>query len=147
MRYNLYEVNNMATVIMNMLDQANLTLSDVAKTSNVPLSTLTNAAKKPIESWSIRVLNAFAKGLRKKASTLLDELQPENYTLDIDDQKQIIQGVYIADKQEYFNMRAVVQAEHLEGWNPTKKDIEYVYKEITNPKPEYLKEYHKLFGE
>ena len=49
-------------------------------------------------------------------------------------------------KQEYFNMRAVVQAEHLEGWNPTKKDIEYVYKEITNPKPEYLKEYHTPAG-
>lgn len=137
----------MATVIMNMLDQDNLTLSDISKISNVPISTLNNAAKKPIESWSIRVLNAFAKGLSKKASVLLDELQPENYTLEINDQKQMIQGVYIADKQEYYNMRAVVQAEHLEGWNPTKQDIEYVYKEITNPKSEYLKEYHELFGE
>lgn len=137
----------MATVIMNMLAQDNLTLSDISKVSNVPLSTLTNAAKKPIESWSIRVLNAFAKGLSKKASALLDELQPENYTLDINDKKQTIQGVYIPDKQEYYNMRAVVQAEHLEGWNPTKRDIKYVYREVSNPKAEYLKEYHELFGE
>lgn len=136
----------MATIIMNMLDKDNLTLSDISRITNVPISTLTNAAKKPIENWSIRVLNAFAKGLGKKASTLLDELQPKDYTLEIDDKNQMIQGVYITDKQEYLNMRAVVQAEHLEGWNPTKKDIEYVYEEITNPKSEYLKEYHELFG-
>lgn len=136
----------MATVIMNLLAQDNLTLNDVSKISNVPLSTLSNAAKKPIESWSIRVLNAFAKGLSKKSSDLLDILQPNNYSLEINDNRQTIQGYYIPNKQEYFNLRTVVEAEHLEGWNPTKKDIEYIYHEITNPKPEYLKEYHELFG-
>ena len=137
----------MTTVIMNLLDQYNLTLSDISKISNVPLSTLTNAAKKPIESWSIRVLNAFAKGLSRKSSDLLDTLQPDNYSLDINDKRQTIQGVYIPDKQEYFNLRAVVQAEHLEGWNPTKKDIEYVYHGVINPKTKYLKEYHELFDD
>ena len=65
----------------------------------------------------------------------------------IDNDKQTIQGVPIIGRKLFLNIRTVVEAEHLEGWNPTKKDIEYVYKEITNPKPEYLKEYHKLFGE
>lgn len=75
---------------MNMLDQYNLTLSDISKISNVPINTLANAVKKSITSWNIEVLNAFAKGLNQKASTLVNELQSENYTLEINDQKQMI---------------------------------------------------------
>ena len=43
--------------------------------------------------------------------------------LRINNQRQTIQGVPIANKQLFLNIRTVVEAEHLEGWNPTQDNI------------------------
>ncbi len=40
---------------------------------------------KPIETWSVRVLNAFASGLNERAGDLLNMLQSKEYKLDIND--------------------------------------------------------------
>lgn len=135
----------MPAVIQGLLNNANITIKQVSEKSKVPFSTLNNAAKKPIESWSIRVLNAFAKGLNKSPSNLLEILQPNNYQLEIDNKNQTIQGVYIADKDNFYNIRTVVEAEHLEGWNPTEIDIKNLLNTILNPDPDLLKEYHEVF--
>lgn len=137
----------MTTVIMNLLNQNNLTIYDIARTSGVSKSTLQNASEKPIESWSIRVLNAFAKGLGKKSSELLDTLQPNNYSLEINSTKQTIQGVYIPDKQTFYNIRFTVEMEHMEGWNPEKEDIEYLLNVAQNPDPKLLSELDEIFGD
>lgn len=137
----------MPAVISGLLDQKNVSLKEVSEKSGVPVSTLSNAAKKPIESWSIRVLNAFAKGLDEEPSDLLNILQPKGYQLDINDRKQTIQGVYISDKELYQQIRFVVEMEHLEGWNPTTKDIRYLLSSAKNPDPELDKEIDKLFGD
>lgn len=138
---------NMATVINNILDNQHLSLGDISKKSGVALSTLKNAAKKPIENWSIRVLNAFAEGLDTKPTKLLGELQPDGYSLKIDNKKQTIQDVYIPDKEQFQQIRFVVESEHLEGWNPTKKDIEYLLDEAINPDPKLDDEIDKVFGD
>lgn len=41
--------------------------------------------------------------------------------LQIDDQKQMIQGIRVFSPSLYKKVRFVVQNNHLEGWNPTKK--------------------------
>lgn len=137
----------MPAVILGLLSQENISMKEVSEKSHVPLSTLANAAKKPIETWSIRVLNAFAKGLNKRSSELLDLLQPAGYTLEIDDKKQTIQGVYIPDPAMYHNIRTAVEVEHLEGWNPTRKDIKYLLDSAINPDPKLTQRYDKIFGE
>lgn len=139
----------MPTVILGILSNANMSMKEISDVSKVPFSTLNNASKKPIDTWSIRVLNAFAEGLRMKPSELLEELQPSTYKLKIDDKNQIIQGVYIPDKENFYAIRTVVEMEHLEGWNPTSADIKYLQKQAVDPDPslvdevdEVLKEYH-----
>lgn len=42
-------------------------------------------------------------------------LQSKEYKLDINDEKQTIQGVYVSDKAMYFELRGVIEASHLEG--------------------------------
>lgn len=137
----------MTAQIIKILDNNNITINDVANDSKVAVSTLRNSIKKPIDSWSIRVLSAFAISLKIRPGDLLNMLEPQPYILDINDQKQSIQGVYIPDKETYQQIRGVVEASHLEGWQPTKKDIQYLLDEALNPDPELEKRYEEIFGD
>lgn len=135
----------MATTISAMLNNNNMTVADIAAKSGVARSTLGNAIKKPIESWSIRVLNAFAKGLGMQSPDLLSKLQPDNYELQIDDENQTIQGIQISDQELYQQVKFAVVNNHLEGWQPTRDDILYLLKEVQQPDPEFDAMYKELF--
>lgn len=135
----------METAISRLLKSRNISIVDVAKKSAVSASTLRKAAVRPLETWSVRVLNAFATGLNERAGDLLNMLQPKEYKLDINDEKQTIQGVYVSDKAMYLELRGVIEASHLEGWNPTKKDIESVLDGVLNPDPEEVKEIMEIW--
>ncbi|TSO26298.1 helix-turn-helix domain-containing protein [Lactobacillus sp. LL6] len=135
----------MTTTISAILNNNNLTVADIASKSGVARSTLGNAIKKPIESWSIRVLNAFAKGLGMQSPDLLSKLQSDNYELKIDDKHQMIQGIQISDKELYQQVKFAVVNNHLEGWQPTRDDILYLLKEVQNPDPEFDEMYRELF--
>lgn len=50
----------------------------------------------------------------------------------IDNDKQTIQGVPIIGRKLFLNIRTVVEAEHLEGWNPTPNDIRDLIKAGNN---------------
>ena len=136
----------MNAAISKLLNNANLTIRDISKKTNVPTTTLSNALNKPIESWSIRVLNAVAAGLDERPGDLLNMLQPKAYILDINDENQSIQGVVIPDKFMYQQIRGVVEASHLEGWNPEKSDIEYILDSVINPDPKELKRIDEIWG-
>lgn len=136
----------MNAAVSKLLNNANLTIRDISKKTNVPTTTLSNALNKPIESWSIRVLNAIAAGLDKRPGDLLNMLQPTAYTLDINDENQSIQGVVIPDRFMYQQIRGVIEASHLEGWNPEKSDIEYILDSVINPDPRELKRIDEIWG-
>ena len=72
-------------------------------------------------------------------------LQSKEYKLDINDEKQTIQGVYVSDKAMYFELRGVIVASHLEGQDPTKKDVESVLDGVLNPDPEEVKEIMEIW--
>ncbi|MCH3904309.1 MAG: helix-turn-helix transcriptional regulator [Lactobacillus sp.] len=137
----------MPAVILGLMKESHVSMKEISEKSHVPFSTLNNAAKKPIENWSIRVLNAFATGLNKSASDLLEILQPQNYQLNIDNRNQTIQDVFIPDKELFQQIRFVVESEHLEGWNPTSKDIKYLLNAAKNPDPKMVAEAKDLFGD
>ena len=111
----------METAISRLLKSRNISIVDVAKKSAVSASTLRKAAVRPLETWSVRVLNAFATGLNERAGDLLNMLQPKEYKLDINDEKQTIQGVYVSDKAMYLELRGVIEASHLEVGTQLKK--------------------------
>ena len=63
----------------------------------------------------------------------------------IDNDKQIIQGVFIENTSDFLNLRAILQAEHLEGFNPTKQDVEEIILKSQQKDPEFDQLYKKLF--
>ena len=100
----------MSTIILRLLHNANISIEEISKKSQIPLDALVNATEEPIEFWTIRELNAFAESLKIKPGELLEELQPSTYILDIDDDAQTIQGVNISNLENYYAIRAVVEA-------------------------------------
>lgn len=136
----------MTATIKKLLNSQNLSLNDVATISNVPLTTLRSSITKPIEKWSIRVLNAFAKSLDTPAGDLLNMLEQKEYSLEIDNKNQTIQGVFIRDKFVFQEMRGVIEASHLEGFNPTAKDIEDIRNSVMNPDPQEVERIDKIWG-
>lgn len=116
----------MSTLIMDLLNNNDLTIDDIAEVSGFSQSVLQEATKKPVEEWSIKVLNAFAKGLRKEPSELLDILQLDEYSLEIDDEAQTIQDVHIADKHTFLDIKHKIEMQYEEGWKPEKDDVEYL---------------------
>ena len=136
----------MSATIVKLLKSKNISVAKVAEASNVPLSTLRNSIIKPIETWSIRVLNAFAIALKEKPGDLLNMLETQPYILDINDETQTIQGVFIANKEIYQQIRTVVEVNHLEGWNPTESDIQKLFDEAIQPDPVVAERFEEIWG-
>lgn len=136
----------MSATIVKLLKSKNISVAKVAEASNVPLSTLRNSIVKPIETWSIRVLNAFAIALKEKPGDLLNMLEAQPYILDINDETQTIQGVFIANKEIYQQIRTVVEVNHLEGWNPTESDIQELFDEAILPDPAVAERFEEIWG-
>ena len=67
--------------------------------------------------------------------------------LEINNDKQTIQGVLIANTSDFLNLRAILQAEHLEGFNPTKEDVEEIIKKSKQKDKDFDQLYQKLFRE
>jgi transcriptional regulator with XRE-family HTH domain len=132
--------------IQEILQKNNLTQSDVAKMSGISLATINQAIKKPVSSWSVRILNAIAGALHQSPGKLLDRLQKNQYTLEIDNQRQTIQGVHINDRTSFQQLRFVVQNNVLEGWEPTTEDILFLVDSGEHPDPQLEKEYEEIFG-
>lgn len=65
--------------------------------------------------------------------------------LEINNDRQTIQGVLIANTSDFLNLRAIIQAEHLEGFNPTKKDVEEIIKKSKQNDKDFDRLYRKLF--
>lgn len=65
--------------------------------------------------------------------------------LEINSDKQTIQGVLIANTSDFLSLRAILQAEYLEGFNPTKEDVEEIIKKSKQKDKDFDQLYHKLF--
>lgn len=67
--------------------------------------------------------------------------------LEINSKQQTIQGVLFADTSDFLSLRAILQAEHLEGFNPTKEDVEEIIKKSKQEDEDFDRLYQKLFRE
>ncbi len=71
----------------------------------------------------------------------------QEYSLEIDNENQTIQGVFIRDKFLFQEMRGVIEASHLEGWNPTEDDVQNILNSVNNPDPAMTKRFKEIWNE
>lgn len=67
------------------------------------------------------------------------------YSLIIDDQKQTIQGVKIADPVAYRNIKFTVKSNVMEGWQPSYSDIEELKTFAETSYPDLGQKFQKIF--
>lgn len=70
----------------------------------------------------------------------------QEYSLEIDNENQTIQGVFISDKFLFQEMRGVIEASHLEGWNPTADDVQDILNSANNPDPAMIKRFKEIWN-
>lgn len=69
----------------------------------------------------------------------------QDYKLEIDVEKQTIQGVTISDPKMFQQISFVMKNNHLEGWNPETKDIERLIDQANNPEQNVIDEINEAF--
>lgn len=122
-------------------------LSDIAHKSGISKTTLSNAFKRPISTWTIRILNGVATAVNETPEKLLQLLQGDQYSLVINDQEQTIQGVKIPDSTTYQNIKFTVKSNVMEGWKPSRSDIEELKSFTATSHPELEQKFKDIFGE
>ena len=122
-------------------------ITNISHKSGISKTTLSNAFKRPISTWTIRILNGVATAINESPEKLLHLLQGDQYSLTIDDQAQTIQGVKIPDPEIYRNIKFSVKNNVMEGWQPSRADIEDLkaFAEISHP--ELNQRFKEIFGE
>ena len=61
------------------------------------------------------------------------------------DKKQTIQGVSIPDSRKYLQLKSIISAQHLEGFNPTAADIKHLLAESKKTNTDFNDLYKQLF--
>ena len=72
---------------------------------------------------------------------------PDAYVLEINDPNQTIQDVYIEDKETYQQIRFIVESEHLEGWEPTTAEVEFLLAPSLEPNLDLQNEVDQIWGD
>lgn len=135
----------MIQAVENYMSNHGITMTDVSKNSGISMSTLSQAFQKPVESWSIRILNALALVTYSDPGYVLDEIQERTFKYVVDREKQTIQGYYIPDPHDFWRIEAAVHNTVMEGYQPTKQDIAEIYARSLQPRPELDKDYQEIF--
>ena len=108
----------MDATVRALLNENQLTLAQVAAKTKSSVSTLSAAFKRPVDTWSVRVLRGLADALMIDTDTLLNKIAPRKFELKVDREAQTIQGVLIPAE---------------EGWQPTADDIRRVTDRVVHP--------------
>lgn len=132
--------------INELMDNYHVNLTMISKKSGISKTTLSNAFKRPITSWTIRILNGVAASLDETPEKTLSLLQGNKFKLDIDDKHQTIQGVHIPDHSTFLDIKFTVKNNVMEGWEPTREDIESLKAFAETQYPELEQKFNKIFG-
>lgn len=137
----------MVESIVNILKANNITVSFVAQESGLDVAQVGAALKRPVATWSIQILNAFADALAERPGELLDQLQDLPFQLQTDDDQLMIQRVRFSNRSSYQQVRFAVESNVLEGWKPTAKEIRLLKEAAETPDTEMQTEIKRLFGD
>ncbi|MBD5429518.1 helix-turn-helix transcriptional regulator [Lactobacillus sp.] len=133
--------------ISTLLNDKDISLAQVAQESGIKEDTLKAALNEIPDLWTVRVLKAFASTLEIKPGELLELVAPNVYQLQIEDDTQTIQGIVIPNLEIYQQIRFIIEAEHLEGWNPSPAEVNFLLTEALDPNPDLQVEIDDIWGE
>ena len=137
----------MTTAIRAFLKQNDLTIRRISRTSGISASTLSSTFKRPINSWSIGILNNLANITHSIPTRVLQDLQTNQWKLEINSRQQTIQGVKITPKVVFQRLRFIVMNEYFEGWKPNHNDIKMLLRSNQKPNQLVKKTIHKYLRE
>lgn len=136
--------NSMDAKVKQLLKDNSLTLHDLSKQSAISETTLSSTFSRPVDTWSIRVLKALAKSLNLRIDELDAKLSAKPFTLDVDEDKHMIQGVKVPNDL-FFSVYSSVNFNVMEGWQPSANDIENLVNQMQQPDVNLDEEINKLW--
>lgn len=123
------------STINDILKVKNTSLLDIAEKTGSPYSSLYNSSRNDITNWKISTLNTFANGLDMNAGELLNLLQQSDLPkIEFDDSKLELQNYNFSKEQKdlYFYMKKIVTDSAIQGFIPTKEEIEALVTSLSN---------------
>lgn len=132
--------------IESFLNKHHTSLSQLSKKLHLPTPSLKRKLTSDVNSWSSSFLKSVAQALNIKPGQIIDELTPV-YELKISNHSHTIQGIAIQDAELFEQVRFVVEAEHLEGWQPTSHDIQILIEMSLDPNNDFDTEIERIWGE
>lgn len=136
--------NSMDVKVKQLLKDNSLTLHDLSKQSAISETTLSSTFSRPVDTWSIRVLKALAKSLNLRIDELDAKLSAKSFTLDVDEDEHMIQGVKVPNDL-FFSVYSLVNFNVMEGWQPSANDIENVVNQMQQSDVTLDEEINKLW--
>lgn len=134
----------MNATVKQLLRDNHLTLRNISEQSSISETTLSSTFSRPVDSWSVRILKALANALNLRIDELDEKLSAKPFTLDVDEEKHMIQGVKIPDDL-FFSIYSSVNFNVMEGWQPSAHDIENLVKQMQQSDVVLDKEIDKLW--
>ena len=136
--------NSMNVTVKQLLKDNSLTLHDLSKQSSISETTLSSTFSRPVDTWSIRVLKDLAKSLNLRIDELDAMLSVKPFTLDVDEDKHMIQGAKVPDEL-FFSVYSSVNFNVMEGWQPSANDIENLVNQMQQSDINLDEEINKLW--
>ena len=133
----------MDATVKQLLKDNYLTLREISKQSSISEATLSSTFSRPIDTWPVRVLKALAKSLNLRINELDVMLSAKPFTLDVDEDKHMIQGVKVPDEL-FFSVYSSVNFNVMEGW-PSANDIENLVNQMQQSDVTLDEEINKLW--
>lgn len=134
----------MNVTVKQLLKDNSLTLRDIAEQSSISETTLSLTFSKPIDTWPVRTLKALAKSLNLRIDELDAKLSAKSFTLDVDEDKHMIQGVKVPNNL-FFSVYSSVNFNVMEGWQPSANDIENLVNQMQQSDVTLDEEINKLW--
>ncbi|AFR22116.1 hypothetical protein IMAU30049_01317 [Lactobacillus helveticus] len=72
-------------------------------------------------------------------------IRMQDYKLEIDVEKQTIQGITIPNLKMFQQICFVVKNNHLEGWKPEAKDVKRLVEQANKPEQSIIDEINEAF--
>lgn len=137
----------MAITIQQLLKNHQVSVDALAKAARVDKDDLQDRLHRPVDTWTIGLFNAMAAAVNQTPSHLLAQLQDESFTLEIDPQKQTVQGLEVTDRYVFSLIQSVVKISCMEGWQPTAAEIVDLVSIATSAQPKLDQDFEQIFGE
>lgn len=135
------------TAINEIMEEYGISVAEISRKSGISKRVLQSNFTQPVEEWPIKVLNAIALTVNESPENILHLLQGDLFSLEINDEQQLIQGVSIPDLTLYQSIKFAVKNNILEGWQPYREEIQELITFADSSQPGLEQRFKVIFGD